>query len=462
MTYRPLIITVLFVLTTVIAFSQGYRINTKVHNQNDTVAYLGHHFATQRYLDDTAKVVNGVAVFEGDKELTEGIYFYYSPSQYFEFLIGEQQFSIEGTAPDIITTAKIKGSPINLGFFEMQRYTSTKRKEAKELQTAIDSATDEAEKEELTKKLKAIDKEVKDMQKSMQVKHPGSILDRLIRLMQSPEVSQVEENNDQLARYKFYKSHYWEGIDIADPGLIRSPLLHNKIIDYLDNVVIQQADSVIKEIDELLESGKKSEEAFRYLLITLTNKYEASPVMGFDRVFVHLVDNYYATGQATWSDAETVKKLTDRAATMRPNFIGNTAPGFVMQDTLGTDYKLEDFHARYTVLYFYDPDCGHCKKTTPLLYEMYPELQAKDVEVLAINTTTDGKRWRKYIRDNELEWHNLADLENKTYFKYFYDIRSTPMVYILDKDKKIALKKIAVEDIPEIIDRLIEFEDSND
>lgn len=438
------------------AQSQGYNIKTIIQNQQDTVVYLGHHFATQRYLDDTAKVINGTATFKGKEELTEGIYFYYSPSVYFEFLIGEQNFTIKGEAPDVVTTSNITGSPINIGFYEMQKFTTLKRKESSQLKASIDSMATESEKDDLAIKLKAIDKEVKDYQLKLQAQYPGTILDRLIRLMQTPTVPEVPAEADSLIfKYTYYKTHYWDGIDIADPGLLRSQLLHNKIIDYLDNVVIQQADTVIVAIDDLIAASRKNDEAFRYLLITLTNKYESSKIMGFDKVFVHLVDQYYLTNQATWSDAETVAKLEERAASIRPNFIGNPAPAFTLQDTLGRDYRLYDIEAKYTVLYFYDPDCGHCKKATPDLYNAYADLQAKDVEVLAICTTTDGKRWHEFIVDNDLDWINLADLASKTHFKYNYDVRSTPTVYILDEDKKILLKKIATEDIPSIIDQLI-------
>jgi peroxiredoxin len=274
--------------------------------------------------------------------------------------------------------------------------------------------------------------------------------------MQTPSVPDVPEGADSIMfRYTYYKTHFWDGIDIADTGLLRSPLLHNKIMDYLDNVVIQQADTIIVAVDELIAASKKNDEAFRYMLISLTNKYESSKVMGFDKVFVHLVDTYYMTNQATWTDAETIKKLEERAASIRPNFIGNPAPAFTLQDTLGRDYRLYDIDAKYTVLYFYDPDCGHCKKATPELYDAYADLQSKNVEVLAICTTTDGKRWHEFIVENDLGWINLADLEAKTHFKYYYDVRSTPTVYILDEDKKILLKKIATEDIPDVIDQLI-------
>ena len=107
------------------------------------------------------------------------------------------------------------------------------------------------------------------------------------------------------------------------------------------------------------------------------------------------------------------------------------------------------------MLFFYDPDCGHCKKSTPLLYDAYADMQAKGVEVLAICTTTDKKRWMEFIQEFNLEWLNLADLSATTHMKYYYDVRSTPTVYILDEEKKILLKKIPTENVPEIIDQLI-------
>lgn len=443
-----------------LGFSQGYSIETEIKGQTDNVAYLGHHFATQRYVDDTANVEAGRAVFEGKKDLIEGIYFYYSPKVYFEFIIEDQNFSIQGDAADVVSTAVIKGSPLNEAFYGMQRFNYEKRIASEQIRAALDSTASSEEKQMANEKLNAIQDEIKAYQNQLQAEYPNTLLDRLIRLMQTPEIPPVPAGQDSLKfRYEYYKNHFWDGINISDPGLLRSPLLHNKIMDYLDNVVIQQADTVINEVEKLIQIAKNNDEAYRYLLISLTNKYESSPIMGFDKVFVHLVDNYYLTNQAPWTDAETIKKLEERAASIRPNFIGNSAPPFVLQDSIGTDYDLYRINAKYTVLYFYDPDCGHCKKSTPLLYEAYAELQTKGVEVLAICTTTDGKRWKEFINEFDLNWINLADLSSRTNVKYYYDVRSTPTVYILDQEKKILLKKVATEDVPEIIDQLIASEE---
>ncbi len=454
---------IFFSLTTSSHLSaQGYKIEATVHNSTDTVAYLGHHFATQRYLDDTAVVVNGKAIFTGSKTLEKGIYFYYTPKNYFEFLIEDQQFSMEATAPNFTKTMEVKNSKINDGFYRLQRFTSKMKAKSKSLRIEYDSAKTEEEKKNISENLKQLTTEVEGYQNQLKKEYEGTFLASLIALMQSPKIpNQLKESeNLQFARYEYYKNNFWNGINIADPGLLRTPLLDAKIKDYLDNVIIQQSDSVIKEVDLLIAKTENSKEAFRFLLITLVNKYEASPVIDFDKVFVHIIEKYYFTGKADdWVNEETLDKLKNRVAMIKPNFLGNYAPELVMWDTLGNEINLRNIDAEFTVLYFYAPDCGHCKKKTPILYEAYPDLVAKGVEILAICTTTDEKEWKEFIRTNDLGWINLADLENKTYVKYYYDIRSTPTVYILDKDKKILLKKIDALEIPQVIEQLLKQKD---
>ena len=449
---------VLLLLVPSILSAQGYRIETTVSNSTDTVAYLGHHFATQRYLDDTVKVVNGKAVFEGSSTLPNGIYFYYTPTNYFEFLIEDQRFSMETTAPDFTNTMKVNNSAINEGFYKLQRYTAEMKLTNKQLRQEYDSAKTETEKERIKEALKHLNTEVEDFQNSLKKQYANTYFAQLITLMQSPKIPTIPENveNPQLFRYEYYKNNFWKGIDISNPGLLRTPLLDAKIKDYLDNVIIQQSDSVIKEVDILIAQASSSKEAFRYLLITVVNKYESSPVIDFDKVFVHIIENYYLTGKADdWVNKETLDKLRNRVNMIKPNFLGNDAPQLILWDSLGTELNLRSIDADYTVLYFYDPDCGHCKKKTPVLYEAYPELVEKGVEILAICTATDEQKWKDFIKKNDLGWINLADLESKTYVKYYYDIRSTPTVYILDKDKKILLKKIDALDVPDVIDQLI-------
>ena len=44
--------------------------------------------------------------------------------------------------------------------------------------------------------------------------------------------------------------------------------------------------------------------------------------MGMDAVFVHMVENYYMTGEAYWVEEDQLKKIEERAEKIAPNLIG--------------------------------------------------------------------------------------------------------------------------------------------
>jgi hypothetical protein len=76
----------------------------------------------------------------------------------------------------------------------------------------------------------------------------------------------------------------------------------------------------------------------------------------------------------------------------------------------------------------------------------------KSVAVFAVGIESDMDVWKKYIRDNKLDWINVSDLYNQTNFRSFYDIYSTPVIYLLDDRKRIIAKRLDAERIGEFID----------
>ncbi len=106
-----------------------------------------------------------------------------------------------------------------------------------------------------------------------------------------------------------------------------------------------------------------------------------------------------------------------------------------------------DIEKDFTILYFWEPNCGHCKEATPKLKEYYNKPKDYSVEVFAVCTISDKAAWSKYIEENNLTWINGWDPQRSTHYDFYYNVQSTPIVYILDRNKKIIAKKLAVEDI---------------
>jgi thiol-disulfide isomerase/thioredoxin len=174
--------------------------------------------------------------------------------------------------------------------------------------------------------------------------------------------------------------------------------------------------------------------------------------MGHDAVMVKLADDIYLSGKADWTTKEFRDDLSKQVELLRNNLIGLKAKDLIMNSYKGTFVSLYDIEKDFTILYFWEPNCGHCKEATPKLKAYYEKAKNEGVEVFAVCTVDDKPAWTKYIEENGLTWINGWDPERKTYFDFYYNVQSTPMIYILDRNKKIIAKKLSVDDIPSFID----------
>ena len=210
-----------------------------------------------------------------------------------------------------------------------------------------------------------------------------------------------------------------------------------------------------------------------------------------DKVYLMMLDRYYCSknesgkSPAYWVAEDKFKDLCENLKNKVNLVLGARPPNLILKDT--TDAKWVDLYAvdaEYTILYFWDPECGHCKKVTPKLEKFYQEkLKARNVEIYSVGKAIgkDFEGWKKFIRDNNLTFINVA-VTDKLYelaksnanvlvpvypgeqgkpttleslnYQTAYDIFSTPKVFVLDKDKRIIAKSISLSQIEDLLDRL--------
>jgi peroxiredoxin len=252
---------------------------------------------------------------------------------------------------------------------------------------------------------------------------------------------------DSTFAFRYLRAHYWDGFDFSDERLLYSPILYNKMKNFLDNLTYPIPDSINAAADIISEKAKANKEVFKYVVYWITSTYEMSQIMGMDAIFVHMAEKYYMTNQAYWVDSASLAKIAQRAMTLKPILIGKYAPNLTLKDSSLHDVTLYDVRSKYTVLYFWDYGCSHCKKVTPKLLEWYHKNRSSGVEVFAIGTESNGEEWKKYIKENKLDWINVYDPYYQTGFKKTYDIYSTPVIYVLDEKKKIIAKRLDVDQL---------------
>ncbi|SDC88704.1 TlpA family protein disulfide reductase [Williamwhitmania taraxaci] len=445
----------------------GYQIKVKINGLKDTTLLLGHHFGSNKYVVDTIRVnSNGAGVFQADSLLKGGVYLVILPGMtYFEILVtGSQRFSVETDKTDLLNKMRFSGSPENETYLNYQKYMGKVAEKSKTLQEQL-KATKNADSTKILKdELKALNQEVRAESKKIVDANPGTFVANILKTMQYPEqpewnIPQGTPGRDSLIwtkNYQFYKIHFWDNVDLSDARLLRTPSIESLLKQYFTNIVLQIPDSIITAADMVLAKAKANDEVFQYTLSYLLNEFQQSNIMGMDAVFVHLAKRYYLSGQTPWVDKPLLDKIKERVKKLEPNLIGEIAPELIMQTSEGTVTSLRYTVADYTILVFWEPDCGHCQKVIPEIWKIYQKYETKGVKVFAVYTQYDKEKWVNYINEHKLFWINAYDSEYNTNFRNLYDIYSTPVIYLLNKDKKIIAKRIGTDSLDELIGKLTE------
>ncbi|NBG65546.1 TlpA family protein disulfide reductase [Acidiluteibacter ferrifornacis] len=458
------LLTFILVALSVQLFAQdAYRLTFKIKGIQDSIIYLSNYYGGGQYYKDTAVVNNGEFTFTGKKPLKEGMYsIVANNSRFFDFFVDRQNFSMTTDTADMIKNMKIIGSPENTLFYEYMNYLTGQQKLMASYRAAEkDTNSSKKEKEKLEKQMTELNKEVNDYRKNFFEKNKESFTAKFLQAMEYPDVPEAPKNKkgeiDSSFAYYYTKAHLFDHIDFNDERFLNSPAYNDKMEYYITKLTPQIPDSIIVAGDYLL-SRATNPEIFRYTLSYITSTYEKSEYIGMDAIFVHMARKYYLAGKADWVTDKQIKKIKERADALEPLLIGKKAPNIIVKDPSQQKYlQLYDVNAKYTIVYIWSPDCGHCKKSTPVLKKIYDKYKTQGLEVFAVGNDFENETWLKYIEDNNLDWINGSDGGDFTSnFRHLYDVYSTPQTYLLDEEKKILIKKIEVEALDDYIGILIE------
>lgn len=482
------------------AMSQGYEIKVNFKGAKDSLFYLVKYTFDQQYIADTAKnVKNGIGVFKGKTPLDKGVYTLVSQEKgiYFDFFINEsQKFTIASDMKDMVNNLKATGNNENENFFSYVKYLSNKNREVEGLKAKTKGKSKEDSTKFMNDNLKTLNNDVKKFEEDFMTKVKGSFLFDVLNLKTEKEAKEIPKASngrpDSVYQYYYYKNHYWDGVDFKDERIVRTPFFDDRVKKYFENVIVTNPDTVIAEIDKVMKKCNEGNLVYNLMLGHLTYKYEQSKIMGFDKVFCHLAGNYIVNGKAkgVYSD-ETVEKIKERYLIMKDLLLGAKVSELYMIDTvygkevlkMGFDtaktsksvtdlyYKnlekltpmfrsLYQVNAKYTVLVFWASDCGHCQTEMPKLHEALSKLKGKiDHKVYAVQTKDDVNEWKKFIRDKKIgDFIHVFDPIHLNDLKTKFDIYSTPVIYILDKEKRIAAKRLSAEQVSDMLNMLEEID----
>jgi len=445
-----------------LAAEKGYKITVKLAGSADTALLLAHYYGTKQYLDDTAyRNKQGSFVFEGTENLKDGMYIIAgtNKNKYFDFfLTATQQIDFACDPTNVVNTMQVKGSDDNKAFYSYIKYLGNLQIEIEPLNNWMKANPNRKDSADIVKsRIEAIDKEAKLYIKNFYNSNPDFLSANFVKANNEPDYLQYitapDGKIDSARMYPTYKAHYFDNFTFSDPRLIYTPVFAQKMDFYFDKMVVPVRDSLEKDIDKVMTLASVNKEMQTYMAWFLSLKYETSQVMGHDALFVYVVRKYLETGKVDYLYPEVKDNILKRINALEPLLLDKVAPNLILVDSNNVAHSLLATKARYTLLFFWESTCGHCQQEMPKVLKFYEEFHTKyNLEIYGVSTDTSMVKWKAYIKKNNLPWINVnGHLSVSGNYHTLYDIRSTPIMYLLDEDKKILTKFLLIEDITNVI-----------
>lgn len=440
--------------------NQNYTIKLNVKSLQDSTCYLAHFYLTPKsqIIKDTAQCdKNGNIVFKGAEPLPKGIYIIsIGKSRSVQLVIGSEK-EIEMTTDTSYTMAatQVLVSEENKAFYD---YQNKMTEFTKEYQAIAEEGSGKVVNKNLDKQ-RNIQTKIQVYQNAFFEKNKNLVTAKILKAPQQPNIPESPKlangSIDSTFALRWIQKHYFDNLDLSDEMYIKTPYLENKVDYYLDNLNYQVPDSLNKAADFIVKNAKNTKNMQKYLISHIASRYERPTFMGGDAVFVHMAEKYFIGMPSLW-DSSTLAPINEKKIAVKNVLLGKKIQNAQLTDTTGTKIMpLHDVKAKYTLLFLYDPECGHCKERAPKVLAFYEKMKAKDLKVYAASTERDVVKMKKFISSQKTQaFINVYDHLTITDFKQKFNVFTTPQVILLDKDKKIIGRGLEEDQMEDLINKM--------
>jgi peroxiredoxin len=117
---------------------------------------------------------------------------------------------------------------------------------------------------------------------------------------------------------------------------------------------------------------------------------------------------------------------------------GGEAPEIELNSPEGKPVALSSLRGKVVLIDFWASWCKPCRVENPNVVKMYNKYKSKGFEIYAVSLDKDKDAWVKAIKDDQLTWPNVSDLQfwNSAAAR-LYNVNSIPHTVLVDREGKI-------------------------
>ena len=277
---------------------------------------------------------------------------------------------------------------------------------------------------------------------SKEEKVKTQIVNGEIELPKPPESLSTPEEK---ARYILM--HFWDPLDFSDTTYTYSEdFMEQNFANYVSLFPYATPEARKESVFKLLNDSKVDHKAY-VILQDIAGKYlydPNSPMLN-EVSFIPFVEYELESESSSAATKEAAKAILE---SINKNRVGSIAADFKFEDRKGNQLSLYTiFPDREMMLIFYDPDCENCKMIMGGIINnknINNAVETGQLGILAIYSGDNKDAWKEGYNQYPENWvvgYEPGLIEENE----LYDIRATPTIYILDKNKVVEEKDYRIQ-----------------
>lgn len=275
------------------------------------------------------------------------------------------------------------------------------------------------------------------------------------KVEQFPYPSVPDTLREPDARASWLVRHYWDDFNFADTAFFaRSESAEQGFVNFVDLLPRVSPAVAACGLVQLVGHMYSGADAVRERFMSFAASYlgdESSP-MRDDVLYAQFLEAVAGCKLSSLAERTRCEYLSRN---LRKNVPGTPATDFGYADSRGIRRSLYSFRSPYTLLYFFDPDCRHCREVQTRLISAPQLAGSRAVRVLAIRLggMVEEGRAPACVHFPE-SWTCGSVPADDTAFADAYYIRSMPSLYLLDRDKRVMLKNPGIDSLLAVIEEI--------
>lgn len=238
----------------------------------------------------------------------------------------------------------------------------------------------------------------------------------------------------------FSPQTYWDDVDFTDTALIASKQFEDRIVDFLYQYsCCDEEEFEFKSIlgaGTILAKAKANMRVYEHVLEFLLNGYTA---MGKSQVVDYLLSYPQVWDGGIHVTVKELDRLDSITAPYQQVKLYAKAPDFYGITIDNEPYSIYESLAKYILVVFWSTDCEYCHD---FLVKIRKHLNLKtDFELVTFALAENQEEVEAAVKKMRLPgYHFYDDLRWDSKAFLDYHVISTPTVFVLDEEKKIACK----------------------